>query len=305
MPGIEAVKNNSSYPTRTDETHSAPKIPSKANFSSDTLEIQRSSAAPSSSKIAQVFSSFWQWMTTPFSGGALTPEKDEGKIEAVAPSSPLPRPQPLSNPDGDRALAELRKAFEELSLPVDLPKSSKDMWAVAIYRAQSEIFETGIEQGRERFIARQSLKKLEEKEYTVVRKEYDQIGQDTKWWQTANTYAMYAVAGITSVVSLYAFGTAAVGEGLTNMISTAVSVGGTLFAGSSAVTTFAKGKLDYKHEIKQGEIILLRHKRKITDIKLHEQIDFLTNSYSKYNKMFTDMHNLGELWRQTSKSFYS
>lgn len=309
MPGVEGVQKTSHLPIDELEMETRRLTPVKETvFQKDTVD-KKADEAQSSSKISQTLASFWQWITSLFgkeAAASISNVNDETKVDSVEASQPLVRPREIAAKEAERLMEELRALLNNLNTQAEQKRTgSVDEALLKQYRAQSEIYEDAVLQGREKFAFTQMQKKQWEKGYIDVRKEYDKIGQDSQWWQKANTYALYAVAAVTAVVAVYAFGTARAGQGLSDVFNAVMKVGGTLIAGTSAVSTIVQTNLGYRATIKQGDMEFLRHKNWMSDVSLRGTIDFLSDQYTRHNQQFVNMKDIGDTLYQTTRSFYS
>lgn len=306
MPKVNAIRHNN-LQTVQDDYAFKPKTAAAAQSVKDSIDKDAKAAPTSPSKISEIFSSVWQWMTTPFAGGALLPAKEEAKIEAVSSTPPMRPPRLVSKEEIDIATRELTESFHRLNnIDETSPKGSWEKMLVEQYKGQIDIYEESVLQGREKFVAKQSLRKFENKEYQDVRVEYDKITQDSQWWQTLYKWGLGGVALATTVAAGYSFGTApSMGEGVSSALKTAVTWGVGLFAGVSAINGVAQANLGYKSTVQEGKLTVLKVRNQVSDLKLKDIIDFLGNSYSKYSSLFIQKKEVLDKQRETSQFIHS
>lgn len=300
MASINRVENTPQQLSSL-EMDSSLKSSSSPTVHVDTIDTKASSPTPS--KLSEIFASFWEWLKAPFAGSELKTIEGEMKVPSIkAPieGSQLRPPLPISNKELEIAMEELKALYKKLESPLQAAsKISLDEAVVEQYKEQTELYGEAIHQAREKFASKQKLRKEENQVYLEARKELDKVGVDGQWWQNAYTYGMYGVAAVTALAALYFFSTAPAGEGLSRTLEGITKVGGSLFAGTSAINTVAQANLNYKLTEKQGKVTILRIQKQISDIKLRGMIDFLTNHFSKYNLLFKAMRDLGDKAYQT------
>jgi|GEM_PF-6142803 len=312
---VQIVRNSPSLPTHDRETAIVQKSQQQARQVEQKAQRDRVEKQASQKKqeeiaspglISQIGSTLWQWVSYPFSSLDPSSEGEGSKVHALQPSSPLTPPQPIHRTELDPAMKELIETYQQLeAIESQSVKGPIDKVVFERYEKQRDIHKVGIDQSRLDFAAKHLTKKAQQKEYTNKVKEYDSIGQEGKWWGNLTSQIGKGVIVTTAAVAGYVLWNAPNVQGLKDVGNLVFTWGLPAFGITEATQKFAQSHFDYKAALKEGEAVLLRHKHTITDLKLRDLIDFMSNNWGKFNDQFVQQYQIVLKRDQTIRSLAS